>query len=132
MATFYPFNLILPLSLAGLAISAYVWSKQRSGRPIACWTKDCDRVIRSPYSRLLGVHNSAVGCWVFLLIFLITLLDPWPGLTSLTVVALSLIGLLVSLYLTYIQLFVLKGICNWCIASGVIVLAIFVLAVGGR
>lgn len=131
MATSYPFNLIPLLSLLGLAISAYVWSKQRSGRPIACLTRDCDRVIRSPYSRLLGVHNSAVGFWVFLLIFLITLLDPWPDLAPFMVAALSLIGTLVALYLTYIQLFVLRGICNWCIASGVIVLAIFILAISG-
>ena len=122
------------LSLAGLLVSAYVWRSQRFHKPIVCWTKDCDRVIRSPYSRLLGVHNSAIGLWLFFLIFFMTLLhdlgwEPWPKLTSPTIIALSFIGTLVSLYLTYIQLFVLKGLCNWCLMSALLILAIFILTV---
>ena len=122
------------LSLLGIAVSAYVWRSQRSNQPITCWTKDCDRIIRSPYSRLLGIHNSAIGFWLFLFIFLMTSLhqldlEPWPHRTLLAVTLLSLIGTLVSLYLTYIQLFVLKGICNWCLTSALLILAIFILTV---
>jgi len=121
-----------PLTLLGLSISVYIWYGQRFRRPIACWTRHCTRVIQSPYSRLLGVHNSAIGCWVFLLIFLMTWLrhaglEPWPTLTAWTVALLSLTGTLVSAYLTYIQLFVLKGICNWCLTSALLILAIFIL-----
>ena len=123
-----------PLSLMGLTISAYVWVSQRFNKPIACWTRDCDRVIRNPYSRLLGVHNSAIGFWLFFLIFFMTLLhdlgwEPWPKLTSSTLIALSFIGTLVSLYLTYLQFFVLKGLCNWCLTSALLILAIFILTV---
>jgi len=126
--------LLYPLSLLGLTISAYVWRSQKFNKPIACWTRDCDRVIRSPYSRLLGVHNSAIGLWLFFFIFVMTLLhdlgwEPWPKLTSSTLIALSFIGILVSLYLTYIQLFVLKGLCNWCLTSALLILAIFILTV---
>lgn len=122
------------LSLLGAAVSAYVWASQRSDRPIACWTKDCDRIIRSPYSRLLGIHNSVIGFWLFLFIFSMTLLhdlgwEPWPKLTSTTLIALSFIGTLVSLYLTYVQFFILKGICNWCLTSAFLILAILLLTV---
>ncbi|MBI3061030.1 MAG: hypothetical protein HYY83_03500, partial [Deltaproteobacteria bacterium] len=41
------------------------------------------------------------------------------------------IGTLVSLYLAYVQLFVLKGICNWCLTSALLILAIFILTVTG-
>ncbi len=122
------------LSLLGIAISAYVWHSQRFNKPIACWTRDCDRVIRSPYSRLLGIHNSAIGFWLFIFIFLMTSLhqldlEPWPKLTSLTLIVLSFVGTLVSLYLAYIQFFVLKGLCNWCLTSALLILAIFILTV---
>ncbi len=122
------------LTLLGAVVSAYVWASQRSDWPIACWTKDCDRIIRSPYSRLLGIHNSAIGFWLFFFIFLMTSLhqldlEPWPHLMLFAVTLLSLIGTLVSLYLTYIQLFVLKGICNWCLTSALLILAIFILTV---
>jgi len=120
--------------LLGLTISAYVWYSQRSGQTIACWTRDCDRVIRSPYARLLGVHNSAIGFWVFLLILVLAPLrqlglEPWPQLASLAVITLSVAGTLVSAYLTYIQLVVLKGFCNWCLTSALLILAILILAV---
>src|SRR3990172_2170166 len=126
--------LLYPLSLLGLTISVYVWRSQRFHKPIVCWTKDCDRVIRSPYSRLLGVHNSTIGLLLFFFIFVMTLLhdlgwEPWHKLTSSTLIALSFIGTLVSLYLTYIQLFVLKGLCNWCLTSALLILAIFILTV---
>ena len=122
------------LSLLGLAVSAYVWRSQRFNKPIACWTEDCDRVIRSPYSRLLGVHNSAIGFWLFLLIFFLALmvqqgLEAWSNLALKAIALLSLIGTLVSCYLAYIQFFVLKGICNWCLTSALLILAIFILAV---
>ena len=120
------------LSLAGLLVSAYVWRSQRTNRPIACWTKDCDRVIRSPYSRLLGVHNSAIGFWLFLAIFFLALvvqqgLAAWSEPALKAIALLSFIGTLVSLYLAYVQFFVLKGICNWCLTSALLILAIFIL-----
>lgn len=121
------------LSLLGLAISSYVWYSQKFGKPVVCLTQDCDRVIRSPYSRLLGVHNSAIGFWVFLLIFFVRALghfgfEAGPNLTSLMVRLVSLVGTLVSLYLTYIQLFVLKGLCNWCLASAGLIFSILLLS----
>ena len=125
---------LLLLSLLGLAASAYVWRSQRFNKPIACWTRDCERVIRSPYSRLLGVHNSAIGFWLFLAIFFLALvvqqgLEAWYGLALKAIALLSLIGTLVSCYLAYIQFFVLKGICNWCLTSALLILAIFILTV---
>src|SRR3972149_7953954 len=103
--------LYLP-ALAGLTISAYVWVSQRFNKPIAVWEEDCDRVIRSPYSRLLGVHNSAIGFWLFLAIFFLALvirqeLAAWSGPALKAIALLSLIGTLVSCYLAYVQFFVL-------------------------
>jgi uncharacterized membrane protein len=38
------------------------------------------------------------------------------------------LGVVFTLYLTYLELFVIHAICRWCAASGVIVLAVFVAA----
>ena len=134
----YPRSLVSALSFLGFLISLYVWRSQRSSRPIACWTRDCDRVIRSPYSRLLGVHNSAIGFFVFLAIFLVTVLPqagvypPTPASPAfLLLILLSSLGTLVSLYLAYIQLFVLRGICNWCLTSALLIFAILILTLAG-
>jgi uncharacterized membrane protein len=37
-------------------------------------------------------------------------------------------GVLFTVYLTYLELFVIHAICRWCVASGVIILAIFIVA----
>jgi uncharacterized membrane protein len=38
------------------------------------------------------------------------------------------IGVLFTVYLTYLELFVIHAICRWCVASGVIIVAIFILS----
>lgn len=38
-------------------------------------------------------------------------------------------GVLFSAWLTYLELFVIHAVCQWCVVSAVIVTAIFVLAV---
>ena len=37
-------------------------------------------------------------------------------------------GVVFTLYLTYLELFVIHAICRWCVASGAIILAIFGVA----
>jgi uncharacterized membrane protein len=41
---------------------------------------------------------------------------------------LSGIGVLFTAYLTYLELFVIHAICRWCVASGVVILAIFIVS----
>jgi uncharacterized membrane protein len=49
----------------------------------------------------------------------------WPG----TLLAgLAGIGVLFTGYLTYLELFVIHAICRWCIASGFVILAVFIVA----
>jgi len=40
-------------------------------------------------------------------------------------------GFLFTLYLTYLELFVIHAICRWCVGSAVIMTVIWVLAVSG-
>jgi uncharacterized membrane protein len=39
------------------------------------------------------------------------------------------IGFVFTLYLTYLEVFVIHAICRWCIASAVIITAIWLVAV---
>ena len=41
---------------------------------------------------------------------------------------LSLTGLAFSLYLTYLELFVIDAICQWCVASAVVMTALLITA----
>jgi uncharacterized membrane protein len=41
----------------------------------------------------------------------------------------ALVGVLFSAYLSYLELFVLRAICQWCVASAVLVVAYLVLGI---
>lgn len=40
-----------------------------------------------------------------------------------------MVGVLYSAYLTYLELFVIHEICPWCVASALVMVALFVLAI---
>jgi uncharacterized membrane protein len=44
---------------------------------------------------------------------------------------LSALGVAFSLYLVYLELFVIHAICRWCSVSGVVILAICIVSVAG-
>jgi uncharacterized membrane protein len=122
------------LSLAGLFVSAYLYLYKlgRIGN-LACGTGGCEAVQWSPWSRLAGIEVALIGVlgYAGLLGLSLAALQPalagrrWPaGLLA----ALAGIGVLFTGYLTYLELFVIKAICRWCVASGFIILAIFTAA----
>lgn len=116
---------VFTLGLSGLAVSAYVWHKQVTTGPVLCLGDGCARVIRSPYGRLLGVPNGALGVAYFGLaalvpLFLSRFAEAWLLLRAATVVALVLYA-----YLTYLQLAVIRALCVWCLTSAALTVALF-------
>ena len=122
------------LSLAGLFISAYLYL-YKIGKigSLACGTGDCETVQLSPWSRFAGLEVALIGAlgYAGLLAVSLAALQPalagrrWPATL---LAALAGIGVLFTVYLTYLELFVIHAICWWCVASGVIVLAVLVAA----
>jgi uncharacterized membrane protein len=122
------------LSLAGLFISAYLYL-YKIGKigSLACGAGDCETVQLSPWSRFAGLEVALIGAlgYAGLLAVSLAALQPalagrrWP---STLLAALAGIGVLFTIYLTYLELFVIHAICWWCVASGVIVLAVLVAA----
>lgn len=114
------------LGVAGVMVSAYVWYKQVTSGPVLCLGSGCAEVIRSRYGRLMGIPNGALGVAYFVSVVLIPLLDAYiPDLRPLAVLVTSL-ALVLYLYLTYLQFFVLRALCTWCLTSAGLTAAIFV------
>jgi len=125
------------LSLAGLFISAYLYLF-KIGRigTLACGTGACETVQLSPWSRFAGVEVALIGLLGYALLLGLSLLSLQPAWAvkrwpmSLLAV-LAGIGVAFTGYLTYIELFVLQAVCRWCVASAVMILAIFLAALLG-
>src|SRR5262245_1031500 len=122
------------LSLLGLFVSAYLYL-YKIGRigTLACGTGACETVQASVWSRFAGVDVALIGMigYAALLVVSLASLQPaiatrrWPATT---LAVLAGLGVAFTIYLTYIELFVLHAICRWCVGSATIIVAIFVVA----
>ena len=120
-------------ALAGLFVSAYLWLyKLGAIGTLACGTGGCETVQLSPQSRFLGVEVAAIGVAGYALLLLLALasLQPrWAGSRRLVeaIAVLSGGAVAFTLYLKYLELFVIHAICRWCVASAVLIVLFFVL-----
>lgn len=94
-----------------------IWHKVR-GTEVACigFPKEwCRKVWYAKQSRTFGVPNSILGFLMYAGIGIFVLLQPaapfWP------VQFLVAFGFAFSLYFTYVQAFVLRAFCTWCVIS---------------
>ncbi len=126
------------LSLIGLFISAYLYL-YKIGRigTLACGSGACETVQLSPWSRFASLDVSLIGILGYAGLLALSLAALQPGLSSqrwpatfLTVLA--GIGVAFTIYLTYLELFVIQAICRWCVGSALIISAIFVVAMLDR
>ena len=122
------------LSLVGLFISAYLYL-YKIGKigTLACGTGSCETVQLSSWSRFAGLEVSLIGVVGYAGLLLLSLASLQPGLAlrgwpSTLIAVLAGVGTGFSLYLTYLELFVIHAICRWCVASAVIIIGILVTA----
>lgn len=131
--------LMLLLTLAGLGVSLYLmWGYTAPGATLACGgSHGCETVKNSVYANLMGIPLPSLGLvsYLGLLVLLLAQNQPavrnrgWSAFIALAIFGLSLIGVLYSAYLTYIELFVIYAVCRWCVASALIMVAIFILSI---
>ncbi len=117
------------LALAGIAVSIYITISESGGGAPACFAggEGCRTVADSSYSDLLGIPVSVIGIAGYTVLLGAAL---WPGDAGRFAGLLSaLIGFGFSLYLTYLELFVLDAICQWCVTSAVVITALLVVSV---
>lgn len=115
--------LISVLAVAGLLISAYLtWSHLRGVAPVCVGgSSGCETVQTSRYSEILGVPVALLGVFAYAALLLsATLRDERAILFGLFV---ALVGTLFNAYLTYLELFVIQAICQWCVANAAIMAA---------
>ncbi len=131
-----PFSLLMVmLSFAGFVLSGYIWHKQVTSGTVWCIGSGCAAVIRSRYGRLLGFPNGVWGVVYFgglLVAAALVAANPAYGriLGPLSLLA-SSVALVLHAYLTYLQIFVLRALCSWCLTSAALTLAIVLLLIQG-
>jgi uncharacterized membrane protein len=121
-------------AVIGFIDSAYLtWIKLANQEALCAGIGDCESVNTSVYSEIGGIPIALLGVGAYLVILVLVILEDkieflqsnaWFGIFGI-----SLVGVLYSGFLTYIEVAVLHAICPFCVLSAVVVLLIFVLSI---
>jgi uncharacterized membrane protein len=123
------------LAVIGLGASIYLTYVEVTHTNAICGpVGDCNAVQSSPYAKLFGlIPIGLVGAVGYIAIFVTWL---WRRLRSDSsakaagpiMFAMALFGTLFSVYLTYLELFVIHAVCIWCLSSAVIITVLMLLS----
>jgi uncharacterized membrane protein len=133
-------SILIPiLSVIGLGVAIYLTFIETTNAKAICGpVGDCNAVQASPFAKLFGVVPvglfGAVGYIGILIAWFLNRAGRGGRLARLAPVAIfgmALFGVLFSIYLTYIELYVIHAVCIWCLSSAVIMALVLILSVGG-
>jgi uncharacterized membrane protein len=122
------------LSLVGLADAIYLTVEHLSGRSVRCTViAGCSEVLSSSYATVGPVPLAALGALAYFTAFsLATLaLFGYKGARTL-LAALVAVMCAMSLWLLYVQAFVIQHFCQYCLLSAAVTLCLAALVIARR
>jgi uncharacterized membrane protein len=108
------------LALAGIGVATYIAIAEGGGGAPKCIAggHGCETVAKSHYSHLAGINVAVIGIFGYALLLVAAIAPGDPGRFGGFLTA--LVGFGFSAYLTYLELFVIDAICQWCVASAIL------------
>jgi uncharacterized membrane protein len=124
---------ILALAFCGLADAAYIAQHTANGTPVLCniqGLSDCNTIVTGQYSRLFGIPLAELGVLFYSILFVLAALELFifDQFLRRVLQAISLIGIIASLYFVFLQAFVIRAFCIYCLTSATITLFILFFA----
>ncbi len=119
------------LSLVGLGDALYLTIQHVTGQSVRCTvTSGCSEVLSSSYAVVGGFPLAALGAVAYFSVFSLAILAIF-GYRIAGKLLLPLVGgmFLVSLYLVYLQAFVIRAFCQYCLLSAAVTSGLMVFAV---
>jgi uncharacterized membrane protein len=127
--------LIPALALAGLGIALYLAYVEITQVAAVCGpVGKCNIVQSSPYAFIFGIPVAVLGSIFYLAILGLWLLlrfagTGWAKLVPTIFLCLTILGVLFSIYLTALELLVIKAVCAWCLGSAVVTTLLLLITV---
>ncbi|APG59879.1 vitamin K epoxide reductase family protein [Christiangramia salexigens] len=123
-------NITLGITIAGILNTIYLSYHSIKGTLVYClfFPKEwCEKVQKSRYSKTFGMPNPYLGFLMLLSILVLLLLYDESIVPLWYAMALINFGFLFSLYFLYIQAFIIKAYCTWCVVSALVFISLFIL-----
>ena len=123
------YGVIAFVSLIGLADSIYLTVEHLSGRSVRCTiTSGCSEVLSSPYATVRGFPLAGLGAVAYFLVFsLATLAAFGYGMVGKLLTFIVAAMFLTTLWLLYLQAFVIHHFCQFCLVSALVTTTLTVL-----
>jgi uncharacterized membrane protein len=122
------------IALIGVFVSVYL-TLYKLGYigTLVCGTGGCETVQLSRWGEFLGVPVAGWGVVYYVVVLALAtagVQERFAGSRRLTTALLIVTawGLLFTLWLTYLELFVIHAICRWCVGSATMTVLLFALA----
>jgi uncharacterized membrane protein len=131
-------RMILGLCLTGLAVAGYLAFVEVTRVEAVCGPiGDCNTVQSSRYASLFGLLPiGAVGLLGYVLVGIVWWVGAYGGgrpgrVAPSALLGMTFAGTLFSIYLTFLEPFVIGATCLWCLTSAAVMASLFFLAATG-
>jgi uncharacterized membrane protein len=107
------------LAVLGIGVAGYlVYVHYADVDPVCNIAHGCHKVQTSDYAELAGIPVALLGLIGYVTILVALLVPGEPARMAAALFA--LVGFGFSMYLTYRELFTIDAICQWCVASAIL------------
>jgi uncharacterized membrane protein len=127
--------IVAMLALAGIFVATYLllYKLGMIGH-LSCSIGSCETVNTSKWATFLGMPVAGWGVAFYVALFALALVSTGERYADSRGMAQALVafagtGVLFSAWLTWLELFRIHAICQWCVTSAILVTIIFVLSV---
>jgi uncharacterized membrane protein len=118
-------GVVAALAMLGVVVAGYLAYSRFAHVSITCTSGGCETVQASHYSELAGIPVSVLGVAAYL--FILGTAFFRSELARAAGAAVAAAGALFAAYLLYVQLAKIDAVCDWCVASDVLI-ALLVVA----
>lgn len=127
-------QLVFILSFLGLLVAAYLSYEYLTSSPILCpiGGAGCDTVRLSPYSSFFSISTPLYGVAYYLSMMIGTFLISASLLSTLIkklMLTATIFAVLFGVYLTYLETYVIKAYCIWCVTSFIITIVLLTVLI---
>lgn len=117
------------VALGGLADAVYLTIKHYTGEKVPCSiVEGCEQVLTSSYAEIFGIPLAAFGAGAYFVAFSLAILTAFGNRSMWTFFGAQVsLMLLFTVWLVYLQAFVIGAFCQFCLVSAAITTTLFIV-----
>src|SRR6267378_2488124 len=114
------------LSLVGLADAIYLTVQHLTGQSLRCTIiSGCSEVLSSPYAQIGSIPLATVGAFAYFTVFSLSILAAFGyRFARPLLMALMAVMFLMTIWLLYLQAFVIRHFCQYCLLSAAVTIVL--------